>query len=87
MPTRRTTTAAERIDLHLLQAEQFLELDLLADATRRFRAALAQCDLEARSTIDPMTHVEIAQRRAYASDVLRRLGVRPQPDRSEHATL
>lgn len=87
MPTRRTTTAIERIDMHIVAIEQFLALDLIADAVRRCRAALAQCDAEARRTVDPVDQLEIAERRVYVVDVMQRLGAPAAPDRSEHAIL
>lgn len=87
MATRRTTDAIERIDMQIVAMEQFLALDLIADAIRRCRSALAQCNAEARATLDAIDHQEIAQRRLYVIDVMSRLGVRPAPDRSAHAIL
>lgn len=87
MATRRTTDAIERIDMQIVAMEQFLALDLVADAIRRCRSALAQCDAEARATLDPVEHAGIAQRRMYLVDVMARLGVRPAPDRGAHAIL
>jgi hypothetical protein len=87
MPTRRTTTPTERVDLLLGQAEQFFALDLVGEGRERLRHALAQCAKEDAEAADESTRAEIATRRTYAEHALRKLDEVPVPSRPEHAIL
>lgn len=81
MSTRRTTTSEERVDLLLRFGEQFLARDLLSDAIRFYRDALAQCAIEAREA-DPTVREGLQARALYARSVLERLGALPDAART-----
>ena len=81
MSTRRTTTPEERVDLLLRFGEQFLARDLLTDAIRFYRDALAQCAIEERAA-DAHAREGLATRALYARSVLERLGAMPKTARA-----
>ena len=87
MSTRRTTTATERIDMHLTRVEQFLEVDLVGEAIARARAALAQCEQELREAEDDETRAAIETRRGYVVYLLQMLTDDVAPDRRPRATI
>lgn len=85
MSSRYTTTPAERIDVLLQHARQFYALDLVGEAIARTRHVLELCDKEALAARDESTLRDIETRRAYAEQMLERLGgrrIRPAPERA-----
>jgi hypothetical protein len=83
----RTTTPTQRVDMLLVQAEDFAELTGLEEAIARARQAIAYAQLEMEHDHGPMEREQLAQRIVLAEGLIARLGARKRNVRSKDAIL
>ena len=83
MPTR-TTTAPQRIDMLLAQAERFLDLDLHGEAIARAKQVIAYAERGRRRAGDDETRAAFESRRLLGEALLERLG---EPARNRQGEL
>lgn len=72
----RTTTPTQRVDMLLIQAEDFAELTGAEEAIARARQAIAYAKLEMEHDHGPFEREQLAQRILLAERLIRRLGER-----------
>jgi hypothetical protein len=82
--TIRKTTAVERLDMMLAQAETFAQRDLEGEAVARAKKVLAYAELEqARNPSDPELVDQLDMRRLLAEALIRRFGKSVRDRRGE----